>query len=108
LLRMKRVIGVVHAETGIEVGREDDAVVPNLAGPILVEVVRTEAQPTRAVIAGRYWEPRDLFWPGLVRDIHKVDVLARACAVRLDGFVGDREELAVPERQRRVRVGVTA
>ena len=36
-----------------------------------------------------------------------MNVLARACAVRLDGFVGYREELAVPERQRRVRVGVT-
>ena len=63
-----------------------------------MEVVRPEAQPARAVVADRDREARDLFWPRLVRDIHEVDVLARAFAVGLDRLVGDDEQLSVSKR----------
>src|SRR5207248_6437402 len=84
----------------------DDAVARERARPVLMEVVRTEAESARAVVADGHGESRDLSRRGLVRNIHEVNILARAFAVGLDGFVRDDEQLSVPERQRGVRVRV--
>src|SRR5439155_11122877 len=98
LRRMKRVAGVVDPQPGVEVRRENDAVARERPWPVLVQVVRTEAESTRAVVANRDGESRDLSRASLVRNVYEVDVLARAFAAGLDGLVGDDEELSVPER----------
>src|SRR5256886_7842265 len=104
LANVRRVRRVVDAEPTVEVRREHDRVALERARTVLVQVVRSEPPAPFTVVALGHRKGRDLARAPLIADVDEVDVLSRAAAVGLDRLVGHREDAAVAQRKRRVRM----
>ncbi len=105
--RCSRVAGVVDTQTGAEVRRVHDRVALECAGPVLVEVVRSEPEAVRRPVLG-HRERRDLAGRRLIRDVDDMDVLLRARAIGVDRLIRRDDQTPIAEGEGRVSVGMPA
>ncbi len=106
---LDRVLGVahvVHAQPGVEVGAEHQGRAAVGARPVLVQVVRAEAQPAVVELVRRRRADADHPRVLPVGDVDDPHVVRLAGAAVGDHLVGDDEQ--VPALQREAGVGVAA
>ena len=103
LFRPILIADVEHAHAGVVIGREDRLLADEAAGPVLVQVVRAEVAHRAEVAPRRRRQRRDrhgVLLGARVDDPGVERALRAEVGVRL---VGDDDELALRQRQRRVR-----
>src|SRR6516165_10441171 len=104
LARLERVLDVEDPHTGIVIGREDKARALKGARPVLPEIMRPEIAAFGAVVGlGRDRHRGEAHRIGRLAHIEEPDVADALAAIGEIGLVGKHQEVAIGERQWRMR-----
>ncbi len=103
LARLERILDVKDPDAGIVIGREDEAGALEGARPVLPEIMGPEIAAFGAVIGlGRDRHGGEAHGIGRLAHVEEPSVAEAQAAIGKTGLVGEHQQVAIGERQRRM------